>query len=68
MLIPGGWATPTRVENGGVLLLLSYIDGGGEKDGGPDNEGVGPNDEAGCTDAGVVDGIAGVMRPSPLEP
>jgi len=68
MLIPGGWAAPTPVDNGSITLLLSYIVGGREKDGDPDNEGVGPNDEAGGTDAGVVDEIAGVMRPSPLEP
>ena len=68
MLIPGGWTTPTRVENCSVLLLLSYIVGGDEKDGDPDNERLGPNDEARGTDAEVVNGIAAVMRPSPLGP
>ena len=31
-LIPGDWTAPTRVENGSVPLLLSYIVGRGEKE------------------------------------
>jgi hypothetical protein len=44
-------------------VLLSYIG-----DGVTEIEGVDVNDAAGGTDAGVVDGITGVARPSPLEP